>query len=113
MKKLLLLLSLITPSVLAGEIGFGNVDAIKVYDLGSSKVIKIYLSPDSVRTNSKCKENTRTVGIISPQSHSESTINRMISLATAAHMAGKKVRLYSEQSESCEIDFVGLQDVYF
>jgi hypothetical protein len=113
MKKILLLLTCVSPMVFAGEIGFGKVDAIKVYDFSNSKIIKIYLSSDSVRTNIKCEENARTVGIISPKNHSESTINRMVSLATAAQMAGKKIRLYSEQSNSCEIDFVGLQEVYF
>ncbi len=113
MKKIILLLTFISPFVLAGDIGFGKVDAIKLYDFSNSKIIKIYLSSDSVRTNTKCEENARTAGVISPQSHSESTINRMISLATAAQMAGKKIRLYSLQSDSCEIDFVGLQDVYF
>ncbi|WP_444942956.1 hypothetical protein ACJJIK_12745 [Microbulbifer sp. ZKSA006] len=96
----------------AGSIGFGQVIAVKQYDLGSNESVKIYLSENSTNVNTNCIENGNVYGVITPSSHDESTINRMFSLATAAYMSGKKLRLHSE-TDSCEVDFVAVQESVF
>lgn len=96
----------------AEPIAFGNIVAIKQYDMGSDKSIKIYLDSSSTHTNSMCAENGRFYGTITHSDHEEQTINRMFSLVTAALMAGKKIRLHST-SNSCEVDFVAIQDAVF
>lgn len=112
MKNILLLLAFISPSLLAGDIGFGKIDAIKQYDFNDTKLVKIYLNPSSIYKKNQCLENERQMGTITLSMHDAAQINRMVSLATAAYMADKKVRLYSG-SNSCEIDFISLQEVYF
>lgn len=112
MKNILLLLVFISPSLLAGDIGFGQIDAIKQYDFNDTKLIKIYLNSNSQYKKTECLENERQMGTITLSKHDVAQMNRMLSLATAAYMADKKVRLYSE-SNSCEIDFISLQEVYF
>ncbi|TVZ40927.1 hypothetical protein P886_0261 [Alteromonadaceae bacterium 2753L.S.0a.02] len=96
----------------ADSIGFGKVVAVKQYDFNATKVIKIYLSSDSTNVVESCEENGKVRGTITLAQHDEAAVNRMVSLATAAYMAGKKIRLHSE-SNSCEVDFVALQEAVF
>ena len=96
----------------AGSIGFGKAVAIKQYDMGTQKHIKIYLEPGATHANENCFENGRIYGLISHAKHDEAIINRMFSLATAAYISGVKVRLYSD-TDSCEIDFVAVQESVF
>ena len=96
----------------AEPIAFGNIVAVKQYDMGSDKSIKIYLDSSSTHTNSICTENGKFYGSITHSEHEEQTINRMFSLAMAAYMAGKKIRLHSS-GNSCEVDFVAIQEAVF
>ena len=96
----------------AEPIAFGKIVAVKQYDMGSNKSIRIYLDSASTGTNSICSENGRFYGSITHSEHEEEVINRMFSLAMAAYMAGKKVRLHSS-SNSCEVNFVAIQEAVF
>lgn len=96
----------------AESIGFGTVAGIKQYDMGSKKQINIYLEPGAQHTNPDCIENDRPYGHISHSLHDEAVINRMLSIVLAGHMADKKIRLYSD-TDSCEIDFVAIQESVF
>lgn len=113
MKKLMVFVLLFVCSMCHAEsIGFGVVVAVKQYDIGSDKGIKIYLDPSATYVNSACLESARVYGKITPSLHDEPTINRMFSLVMAAYMSGKKIRLHSE-TNSCEIDFVAMQEAVF
>jgi hypothetical protein len=113
MKYLIGLALLITGTLCnAGSIGFGQVIAVKQYDFGSDNSVRIYLSQNSTNVNTNCIENGKLYGVITPSNHNEATINRMFSLATAAYMSGKKLRLHSA-TNSCEVDFVAVQEAVF
>lgn len=106
---LFLLLSLSTH---AEGIGFGKVAGIKQYDLSNAKNIKVFLYSDATLINEKCIERQRVYGVISHSEHAPEVIDRMLSLITTAYVTNKKVRLHSE-TDSCEIDFVALQEDVF
>ena len=108
---LILLLAFSTFSY-AGNIGLGQVVAVKQYDFSGNKTVKIYLDSSSSHVNSQCVENYRPVGTLTHAKHDADTISRMFSLATAAYMSGKKVRLYSSVN-TCEVDLVALQEEQF
>lgn len=113
MKHLIGLALLITGTLCnAGSIGFGQVVGIKQYDLGSNNSVRIFLSEDAINVNSGCRQNGYIYGEITPSNHSEATINRMFSLASAAYMSGRMVRLHSN-TDSCEVDFVAVQESIF
>ena len=113
MKIFLSFLVLITSFIAKGDnIGLGKVDSIKEYDFNSNKSIKIYLETSATLINSACKENGRVYGTITTTMHDSDTINRMFSMTTAAYFSGKKIRLFSE-SNTCEIDFLALQESEF
>jgi len=110
MRILLLFLSLIfVSSVNAADIGLGTIKAIKHYDFSNNKSIKIFLDSSSTSVNEACKEGALTAATITLSKHDEGTVNRMLSMALAAHMAGKKVRLNSSL-DSCEANFIAIQD---
>lgn len=96
----------------AESIGFGKVTAIKQYDLSSNKNIKVFLHPDATLINKSCIERQRIYGVITPSKHDSKVIDRMLSLITTAYVTNKKIRLHSE-TDSCEIDFVALQEDVF
>lgn len=96
----------------AESIGFGVVVAVKQYDLGADKNVKIYLNSNATHVNSNCLENGKVYGIITPSQHDEAATSRMFSLAIAAYMSGKKIRIHSE-TNSCQIDFVAIQEAVF
>lgn len=111
MKKCLLFTGLLLLSQIAhaDDIGFGTIKGIKVYDFTNSKVTKIYLS-----ANATNKDNIACDGIgeITHASRDTSTRKEMVSIALAAYAAGKKVRIYSE-TNSCEAEFIAIQETYF
>ncbi|MBW8183478.1 hypothetical protein [Shewanella nanhaiensis] len=96
----------------SGSIGFGTVVGVKQYDLGENKTVTIYLSPNATSVNESCVNNGIVFGHITPSKHDEATMNRMFSLATAAYMSDKRLRLHSN-TNSCEVDFVALQESVF
>ncbi len=106
------ILTIFTLTSNAGSIGFGEVVAVKIYDLSSFKGVKIYLDSSATHTDEDCTENGRVYRRVSLGQQNEATTNRIVSLATAAYMAGKKLRLHSD-ANSCEIDFVALQESVF
>lgn len=94
-----------------GDIAFGKILAIKHYDLNSTKLIKLYLHTNDNK-NSTCLEQGMSTATITFTQHDEAAINRMLSMAMSAQMAGKSIRLYSENN-TCENDLIGIQDSYF
>lgn len=114
MKKVILGLLLFTTSFVAtaDNIGLGKVAAIKEYDFNSLSAVKIYLEASATVKNSNCQESGKTYGFITLSKHDSNTVNRMVSMATAAYFSGKKIRIFSE-SNTCEIDFLALQENEF
>lgn len=111
--KIIITLLLLFSSVsYAGSIGFGKVVGIKQYDFSSNNTIKIFLHPDAALSNESCIEKQRVYGVITPSKHDANVIDRMLSLLMTAYVADRKIRLHSE-SNSCEIDFVSLQEDVF
>jgi len=96
----------------AGDIGFGAVEGVKIYDFSNDESIRVFLSSTSTHVNADCIAGSMVVGKISKEKHEQSVVDRMMSMVLAANMSGKKVRLYSETA-SCEIDFVAIQKSYY
>lgn len=96
----------------ADDIGLGKVAAIKEYDFNTLSAVKIYLEASATVKNNNCQENGKTYGFITISKHDANTVNRMFSMATAAYFSGKKIRIFSE-SNTCEIDFLALQESEF
>ncbi|MBE0380406.1 hypothetical protein [Pseudoalteromonas prydzensis] len=113
MNKIIITLSLLFSSVSYAEsIGFGKVAGIKNYDFSNAKNIKVFLYSDATLINENCIEKQRVYGVITPNQHDSKVIDRMLSLITTAYVTNKKIRLHSE-TDSCEIDFVALQEDVF
>lgn len=113
MNKVVITLLLLFSSVCyADGIGFGKVTGIKQYDFSNGKNIKVFLSSDATLINEKCIEKRQVFGVITPSQHAPEVIDRMLSLITTAYVTNKKIRLHSE-TDSCEIDFVALQEDVF
>ena len=110
MKFPLFFLLLFASSAIAGNIGFGTIKGVKVYDYSSSKVIKIYFSDDAT-----LKENAACNGIaeITTASHPQETIDQWMSIALSAYYAERKIRAFSLDAASCEIDLLILQEAAF
>jgi hypothetical protein len=109
MRKIIICLSFIfSLNASAGtDIGFGTIKGIKQYD-SSTKYIKVYFNSDAANVNEDCNlEATITYSV-----HDEASVNRMLSIALSAYMAGKKVRINSSV-DSCEADFIAIQESYF
>ena len=102
----------------ANSVGFGKVVGIKIYDFKNENPIRIYLNVDSTASswnNSNCLIDGRIVANISLPNHDEVAISRILSVALAAQMAGKKVRIHSESTSEtdCEVDFIAIQETAF
>ena len=93
----------------ADNIAFGVLKAIKVYDQSANKVTKLYFSNDATYQNIP---GCDLVANITHSQHSEEAINQFVSIALSAYASGKKVRAYSSNN-TCEIDFLALQESYF
>lgn len=110
MKTLLLSLFLSSPLATAGNtIALGTLKGIKVYDYSSSKVTKFYFSDEST---SRDVSGCNGVANMTHSQRSETAINQIMSMALAAYMSGKKIRAYSS-SDTCELDFMALQESIF
>ncbi|MGO3784734.1 MAG: hypothetical protein ACTJIB_03260 [Pseudoalteromonas prydzensis] len=96
----------------AESIGFGKVAGIKQYDFSNAKNIKVFLNSDATLINENCIEKQQVFGVITASQHAPEVIDRMLSLITTAYVTNKKIRLHSE-TDSCEIDFVALQENVF
>jgi hypothetical protein len=92
----------------ATDIGLGTLKAVKVYDLGSDKSIRIYFNDDVIHENSVCSKNAK----VTYSSHDKEFVDRFLSVAMAAYMAGKKVRVTSN-TDDCEASFIALQETRF
>jgi phage FluMu gp28-like protein len=92
----------------ASDIGLGTVKGIKIYDMSADKLTKIHLSDDATH---KALSGCNGVGVISHTRDPEIR-KEILSVAMAAYMSGKKVRIYSS-SGTCEVDFIALQETYF
>lgn len=93
-----------------GDIAFGTLKGIKVYDYSSYKVTKLYFGSDATHLD---ESSCQGVADITHSLHDDKTLNQMVSVALAAYMSGKKVRAYSQGSGSCEADLVTVQNTYF
>jgi hypothetical protein len=96
----------------AGDIGFGTVEGIKIYDFSNDESIRVFLSSTSTHVNADCIVGSMVVGKISKVKHDQSVIDRMMSMVLTANISEKKVRLHSA-TNSCEIDFVAIQKSYY
>ncbi|MBQ4835745.1 MULTISPECIES: hypothetical protein [Pseudoalteromonas] len=100
-------------NVFAGDIAFGKVVGTKVYDFSDNKSVKVYFEKGSTLGTSACKESERPFGVITYSKKTEASVNHMLSVILAAQMSGKKMRIFSKADNSCEVDFVALQETYF
>ena len=108
-RGLIVLLTMLScANVNASDIGLGTVKGIKVYDFGPDKSTKIFLSDDATH---KVLENCNGTGSIS-HTRDPDIRKKMVSIAMAAYMSGKKIRIYSSNA-TCEIDFIALQETRF
>jgi len=95
---------------MAADIGYGTIKGIKVYDFSNSKVTRIYLNDNASR---QIEESCKGIADITHSAHDEATSQKMLSVALSAYMAGKKVRIYSEVTGSCEVSLISVQESYF
>lgn len=101
---------LISGATHARDIAYGTLTGIKLYDFSNSKVIKVHFAASaSHQSEASCKG----VGTITYGQHDDAVINQMLSVAMAGYMSGEKVRAYSRQNGSCEIDLITVQKTYF
>ena len=111
MKKILVLgvviFGLVSINLSAGNIGFGTIKAIKVYNFNNDKRTRIFFDDDATHLNAGCANGA----YIMHTPDNESFINKMMSVAISAYMANKKVRIYSNTS-TCEADFISLEKTY-
>ena len=94
-------------SSFAGDIAYGTIKAIKVYNTTSQKVTKIYFNDDSTHLD---EASCNAIAIV--QHTAENDEDKMLSVALSAYMAGKKARAYSETAGSCYINLLTVSDTY-
>lgn len=105
----LVILALISDIALAAtDIGLGTLKGVKVYDLGSDKSIRVYFNDDVILENVSCNKTA----ILTNSAHDKEFTDRFLSVALAAYMSGKKVRIVSYTND-CEASFIGFQETYF
>ncbi|MFT4747187.1 MAG: hypothetical protein ACI8XG_001265 [Congregibacter sp.] len=90
----------------ATDIGLGTIKAVKVYDLGLDKSIKVIFNDDVTYENTACN---KTASFTYSQ-HNKEFVDRALSLALSAYMSGKKVRITSEGT-TCEGSLISLQEI--
>ena len=109
MKTVIAILCLISSSAFAGDIAFGKLKGIKIYDYANSKVTNLHFDDSAT---SKSVEGCNGVATITHSLHPEESTKQMMSIAIAAYMSGKKVRAASA-GNTCELDFLAMQETYF
>ena len=92
----------------ATDIGHGTLKGIKVYDLGADKSIRIYFNNDVNNENTNCSK----VAKVTYNLHDKEFVDRFLSIAMAAYISGKKVRVVSNTND-CEASFIGIQELRF
>lgn len=100
-----------TLSSQAGEVAFGTLKGIKLYDFSGDKSIRIYFHSGATYVNEACVHDGRPIAVINKVNHGF-TIDRMLSMLLSAQMAGKKVRVHAE-GDDCEVGFIAIQDMLF
>lgn len=90
------------------DIGLGTLKGVKVYDFASSKEIRLYFGNDVQYEMAGCNKTAT----ITYSKHSADKMDHFLSLALAAYMSGKKVRLTSA-SDTCEVSLMSLQESRF
>lgn len=94
----------------SGDIAYGTIKGIKVYDFPNDKVTKIFFNSDAThQKEASCQATAR----ITHSLHSEPTLQSMQSLALAAYMGNKKIRAYSKINGSCEVELIAITDTFF
>mgnify|MGYP000952876907 CR=1 FL=1 len=94
--------------MLAGNIAYGTLKAIKVYDFSNVKITKLYFHSNATHQD---EASCNGVARITHSLHGAST-ERMISIALSGYIANRKVRAYSENAGSCEADFLSISDTH-
>ena len=97
-------------TIQAADIGYGALTGVKLYDFTNSKLIKVHFAADATH---KDEVSCNGVGTITYGQHEDAVINQMLSIAMAGYLSGVKLRAYSENSGSCEIDLISIQKTYF
>lgn len=95
-----------------GDIGLGTIKGIKVYNNTSLKYTKIYLNDNASHKTLQLCNGEGKITHKNYETEPES-LNQMISIALAAYMGGKKVRIYAADDLTCEITFIAIQETYF
>ncbi|GLX84519.1 hypothetical protein tloyanaT_07710 [Thalassotalea loyana] len=95
-------------SYAATDIGLGTLIAVKVYDLGTDKSIRVYFGNDVTFENQSCLR----VAKVTYNAHDKEFVDRFLSVAMAAYMSGKKVRITSNTND-CEASLIALQETRF
>ena len=102
------LLSLAPTFVLAvSDIGFGTLKGIKIYE--TNNVTKIYFSDNATQ---KDLALCNGVAELTHSKHAPELLDRIFSIALSAYVSGKKVRITSF-TDTCEADFIAIQESYF
>ena len=94
---------------LAGDIGFGKITGIKVYDFPTGQVTKIHFNKAATH---KDEAACSGIGTITHGLHTPEIVAQMTSVALAGYMSGKNIRAYSYETGKCEIDLIAVQDGY-
>jgi hypothetical protein len=93
----------------SGNIAFGYLKGVKIYDWDGTKEIRLHFSEG---VSNMDIDGCNGVAIISESVHTAETLDRMLTLAVTAYTAGRKIRAYSQKG-TCEADFLSLQDSIF
>lgn len=80
-----------TFSLAATDIGLGTLKGVKVYNFGTNKAVRVYFNDDVIHENTACQK-TATVAITAAN---QEFVDRFLSVATAAYVSGKAVRITS------------------
>ncbi|WP_020412916.1 hypothetical protein [Microbulbifer variabilis] len=110
LKKFALFVALQSACVLAtaGDIAYGTLDAVKVYVFEGEKVTRLIFSEDS---KAQIEPSCNRIAKITHSLHGEDT-EKLLSIALAGYMAGKKVRAHSYTEGSCEVGLLSLSETY-
>ncbi|QDO85866.1 hypothetical protein FM037_24665 [Shewanella psychropiezotolerans] len=92
----------------AGDIAFGTLKGVKVYGFANDQSIRLVFNSDATHLKSDCN----FVAKFTFSQHDEAFIDRVLSVALAAYMSGQKVRVHAV-SDTCEGEFIAMQDSYF
>ena len=101
-------LCVVALNLYAGDIGFGTLKGVKLYDFGKNPRLLLIFNDDLQRADRSCAGQAS----FTFNEHSPEVIDRTMSIALSAYMANKKVRVFSDR-DSCEANFISIQEAYF